>query len=237
MYALMNMPERTFGRTVRYRRNKLGMSHAQLAELVGRSTSTIRSWERDKSRPNDPQVVATLAAILGVDERQLFEKADVEPVETFEISPTIEEALASLSIEEAPSGDEETRPVSDPVAEPAPLPITVHEYKLDLVELKDHDQGFGSTEAELVRERALVGAVDAPGFVAPPDPYVQTPLTPSLTDASYMEDNSQRQLYRVRNLATLVAVVALIVTFIWALGEGIGALGDWWDDFFGNLRL
>jgi hypothetical protein len=34
-----------------------------------------------------------------------------------------------------------------------------------------------------------------------------------------------------------VAVVALVITFIWALGEGIGALGDWWDDFFGNLRI
>jgi hypothetical protein len=73
--------------------------------------------------------------------------------------------------------------------------------------------------------------------VAPPDPYVQTPLTPTVADLSYVEEDSQRQLYRVRNLATLVAVVALVVTFIWALGEGIGALGDWWDDFFGNLRI
>jgi hypothetical protein len=52
-----------------------------------------------------------------------------------------------------------------------------------------------------------------------------------------MEDQSQRQLYRVRSLATLVAFVALVVAFIWAVGEGLGALGDWWDSFFGNLRL
>ncbi len=54
---------------------------------------------------------------------------------------------------------------------------------------------------------------------------------------SYMEDESQRQMYRVRSLATLVAIVALVVAFIWAVGEGLGALNDWWDSFFGNLRL
>jgi hypothetical protein len=73
--------------------------------------------------------------------------------------------------------------------------------------------------------------------VQPPEPYVQTPLTPTLTDVSYVEDGSQRQLYRVRTLATLVALVALVVAFIWAIGEGVGALGDWWDSFFGQLRL
>jgi transcriptional regulator with XRE-family HTH domain len=35
----MIMPERSFGRTVRYRRTKLGLSQAKLAELVGRSAS------------------------------------------------------------------------------------------------------------------------------------------------------------------------------------------------------
>ena len=85
--------------------------------------------------------------------------------------------------------------------------------------------------------RQLVGVASTPSYAAPPDPYVQTPLTPNIGDTSYMEDQSQRQLYRVRSLATLVAFVALVVAFIWAVGEGLGALGDWWDSFFGNLRL
>jgi hypothetical protein len=63
------------------------------------------------------------------------------------------------------------------------------------------------------------------------------PLTPTLGHPSYIEDRSQRQLYRVRTLATMVALVALVVAFIWALGEGLGALGEWWDGFFGQLRL
>jgi hypothetical protein len=62
-------------------------------------------------------------------------------------------------------------------------------------------------------------------------------LTPSVTDLSYIEDESQKQMYRVRNLATMVVGVVLVIAFIWAISEGWGALGEWWDEFFGNLRL
>ncbi|HXV72656.1 MAG TPA: helix-turn-helix domain-containing protein, partial [Acidimicrobiia bacterium] len=90
------MPERSFGRTVRYRRTKLGLSQSKLGELVGRSTATIRSWEKDDSRPTDPDVLATLAAILGVSERQLFDKAEVDRPQEVDDSPTVEQALATL---------------------------------------------------------------------------------------------------------------------------------------------
>lgn len=250
----MIMPERSFGRTVRYRRNKLGLSQAKLAELVGRSTPTIRSWERDKSRPNDPQVIATLAAILGVDERQLFEKAEIDQPEVIETSPTVEQALASLSVESAPVDDSDEIEVgvdlSDeddetPAPSPIPVPVSVEQYRLDLVAMDggSADSNAGAKPAsggsQPRHERVLVAAAasSGPAYVAPPEPYVQTPVTPAIPDVSYMEDAAQRQLYRVRNLATLVAAVALVIVFIWALGEGIGALGDWWDDFFGNLRL
>jgi len=237
MYALMNMPERTFGRTVRYRRTKLGMSQTQLAELVGRSTSTIRSWERDKSRPNDPQVLSTLAAILGIDERQLFEKAEVDLPEIVETGATLKQTFATLSIEEVPVDDDGTMIGVDPEPATEPTVVAVEQFRLDLVEVGDRSDDDGFREVAHMPEKVLVTAVDGPAYVAPPDPYVQTPLTPTVADLSYVEDDSQRQLYRVRNLATLVAVVALIVTFIWALGEGLGALGEWWDDFFGNLRI
>jgi transcriptional regulator with XRE-family HTH domain len=250
----MIMPERSFGRTVRYRRTKLGLSQAKLAELVGRSTSTIRSWERDKSRPNDPKVLATLSAILGIDERQLFDKAEMEFSASIETSPTVEEALATLSLEAGPLlGDDEGGDESEegtraepPAANPVrPVPVSVEEYQLDLVAMgsssgEDVDEEQAIVEEPLL-DRLLVGSAlgtgSAPAYVAPPEPYVQTPVTPSLVDVSYMEDANQRQLYRARNLATLVAAVVLILAFIWALGEGLGALGEWWDGFFGNLRL
>jgi transcriptional regulator with XRE-family HTH domain len=204
----MIMPERSFGRMVRYRRTKLGLSQAKLGELVGRSTATVRSWERDQTRPNDPKVLSALAAILGISEGNLYQKAELELPMVEETSPTIEQALATLS-----------------PAQPEPR---------DVIERPGPSRD-GHAKAEPARH--LVAAGPTVGFVAPPDPYVQTPLTPNVSEVSYVEDKSQRQLYRVRNLATAVVFVALIVAFIWALGEGLGALGDWWNDFFGNLRL
>ena len=99
------MPERSFGRTIRYRRTKLGLSQAKLGELVGRSAGTIRAWEMETAVPNDEGVVTALSAVLGIDKRSLFEKAGLQvPVE--ETSPTMEEAFASLA--------------------PAPRPAVVH---------------------------------------------------------------------------------------------------------------
>jgi transcriptional regulator with XRE-family HTH domain len=47
------------------------MSQAGLADLVGRSASAVRGWERGSSTPTDDAVVRSLAAILGLDEREL----------------------------------------------------------------------------------------------------------------------------------------------------------------------
>ncbi len=217
------MPERSFGRTVRYRRIKLGLSQAKLGELVGRSTATIKSWERDKSRPNDPKVLAALAAVLGVNEKQLFGKADVDPPPLVEeTSPTVEQALATLN------------PKDTMHLEDTPSPRSRgHGDAVDA----DHESERNPLAPDPSEREMVRAAAPQPAYVAPPDPYVETPLTPNLADLSYMEDRSQRQMYRVRTLATLVAFVALVVALIWAMGEGLGALGEWWDDFFGNLRL
>jgi transcriptional regulator with XRE-family HTH domain len=212
------MPERSFGRTVRYRRTKLGLSQSKLGELVGRSTATVRSWEKDDSRPTDPDVLATLAAILGLSERQLFDKAEVELPDHMDDSPTVEQALATLR---PPGTASDQTPVEPRVTFVAADTTSVAEPDPD----SDASRQVGKSP------------MPAPAYVAPPDPYVLTPTTPSLTDASYMEDQSQRQMYRVRTLATLVVLVALVVALIWAVQEGFGALGTWWDEFFGNLRL
>ena len=207
------MPERSFGRTVRYRRTKLGLSQAKLGELVGRSPMTIRSWERDKSHPNDPHVITALSAILGVDERSLFEKAG-QPQPELETSPTIEQELASLSPDSADTtevedGEEPTESGYESEFDPVPA-------------LSDEPDPVGEI---------------APAYVAPSEPYVVMTALPPAHESSYMEDRSQRQLYRVRNLATIVILAALGIALLWAFTEGLGALGAWWDDFFGNLQL
>ncbi len=226
----MDMPERSFGRTVRYRRTKLGMSQAKLADLVGRTTTTIRAWERDKSRPNDPKVLSALAAVLGVDESHLFDKAGVEPPQT-ETSPTVEQALATLSFEDIVDASEaDTGTDQDDQTQPEPEPD--HEPDSSTTPSKERERRRSSE-----RQFERVGASQQPAYAAPPDPFERAPVTPTTADLSYMEDDSQRQLYRVRNLATMVALVALVIAFIWAFGEGLGALGEWWDDFFANLRV
>lgn len=192
------MPERSFGRTVRYRRTKLGLSQSQLADLVGRSPSTVRSWESDRSTPNEPKVLFTLAAILGIDERTLFDKAGVERPAIVETSPTIEQALATLA---PPTG-------TTPEPEPRRMPRT-----------------------ETAREPETQAAVAEPGRAT-------TTLTAvPVQELSYVEDPVQRQVYRVRTLAALVALVAMAIALIWAVSQGLDGLGRWWSDLFSQFRL
>lgn len=222
------MPERSFGRTVRYRRMKLGLSQSQLADLVGRSASTIRSWEAEKSVPNDPKVLETLVAILGVDERTLFGKAGVEPPVVVETNPTVEQALATLG----PHTDPET-----PRAAP-PKPKAFEELTAE-VTLERTNEGTG---AEADPDPAP--AAPRPSLRVVPRPQqaavarTTTTLTPvAVREVSYIEDPAQRQFYQIRTLAAVVGLVALVVGLFWAFGNGLDALGSWWNDFFSNLRL
>lgn len=230
IYALSNMPERSFGRTVRYRRTRLGLSQAKLGELVGRATATIRSWERDESRPTDPKVLAALAAILGIDERHLFDKADVDRPYHEENSPTVEQALATLGPQEPEEEGDRSQPGERAIRDETEI-ISASKPR------QDAQEGASSrTQDGGIAVKTQVGTAN-PAYVAPPEPFQTTPPTPSLADLSYIEDASQRQLYRVRTLATVVGVVALVAALIWAVQQGVGAFDLWWDDFFGNLRL
>ncbi|MEA1901899.1 MAG: helix-turn-helix transcriptional regulator [Actinomycetota bacterium] len=207
------MPERTFGRTVKHRRSLLGLSQAKLGELVGRSPASIRSWERDKSHPSEPAVISALAAVLGIDEQMLFEKAGQSAPEV-ETNETIEQALATLGpevVEEETGGGAVPDQIPQIPAEPEPPPDAIPEPSLEVT--------------------------PAPAQTASHPPQVVSPAMPPVNEPSYMEDRSQRQLYRVRNLATIVALVALGIMLLWAFSESFDAIGAWWDEFFGNLRL
>jgi transcriptional regulator with XRE-family HTH domain len=58
----------SFAELVKRRRVALGMSQAALADLIGRSASAIRGWERGASSPSDENVVQSLGAVLGIEE-------------------------------------------------------------------------------------------------------------------------------------------------------------------------
>lgn len=250
---LAAMPERSFGRTVRYRRTKAGLSQAKLGELVGRSTSSVRSWERDTVTPNDPDVVRALAAVLALDERMLFDKAGLSTPEA-ETSPTVEQALATLrpepaappvddssvgqSLEQPPVNDDESG-VDDEQLEIAPtLPLEVEsDDVLPLSpEVTSDDVLPLPSEVESDDVPPLPPRVE-PGYVAPRESLVITAPSPPIVEPSYMEDSTQRQMYRVRNLATIVLMVGLVIVLLWAFSNTLSALVSWWDDFFGQLRL
>jgi len=192
------MTDRSFGRTVRFRRTTLGISQSKLGELVGRSPSAVRSWEREQAVPRDAKVLTALSAILGVDENALFEKAGAKVPEAAAPS-TIEQALATLDPELAEG-------TTFGKAQPATA--------------EGQSPSFGRAAAA-----ATPKAADGATWVTPPN------------GASYVEDGSQRQLYRVRSLATVVAMLVLVIAFVWALSEGLGAFSELWDEFSGSFRL
>jgi hypothetical protein len=213
------------------------------------------------SVPNEGAVVAALAAVLGIDRRSLFEKAGLEmPAE--EASPTVEQALASLSAEARPSAMAASSTQIPEGREPERAAIDVEEYpvfELDLDDISEEapepepatsvetSKGESSPIGEPIAADAtlskgpvtssMASPTPAPAFVEPPEPFVVSAATPPMVEPSYMEDSSQRQLYRVRNLATVVLLVALVIILLWAFSSTIDALGSWWDDFFSTLRL
>ena len=76
-----------------------------------------------------------------------------------------------------------------------------------------------------------------PAYINPPEPYLITTPTPPVVEPSYVEDEGQRQMYRVRNLATVVLIVALAIILLWSLSNAVEAVGTWWDEFINTLRL
>ncbi|MGF1617718.1 MAG: helix-turn-helix domain-containing protein [Acidimicrobiia bacterium] len=221
------MPEMSFGRSIRYRRTKLGLSQTRLGELVGRSSAAIRSWERDASIPTDPSVLQALSAVLGIDKEVLFEKAGVG-VPVMETSPTVEEVLGSLTPVEEKRLDE-VPPQLDFDAEDEPAIPARHELPTASVAVSVAAQP-APTPAPGIGRRVALSPPTEPRFT-------YTTPAPPMGEPTYMEDQGQRQLYRVRHLATLVLVVALIVLFVWAFGNGVEAFSSWWDEFFSTFQI
>lgn len=238
------MPEMSFGRSVRYRRTKLGLSQARLGELVGRSSAAVRSWEKEASTPTDRNVLRALSAILGMEEEVIFEKAGVD-LPLFETSPTVEEELGSLAPAEVATDEATSEPA---VAEE---PAVTEETEEAAEELGDVDEPEELEEFDLdpdwrpekpvkVGPSSTIGRDQpqpSPGFAAPGQQYVYTMPASPVLEPSYMEDESQRQMYRTRHIATFVLVAVLIVTFLWALGKGWEEFTTWWDDFLSYLQV
>lgn len=92
------MGDHSFARLIKRRRDALGFSQARLGELVGRSASTIRNWERGNSTPSERSDAVALAAVLGLDEREVLEGAGFDVAEAG-AHQTLEQGYASLAPE------------------------------------------------------------------------------------------------------------------------------------------
>jgi transcriptional regulator with XRE-family HTH domain len=237
---------------IRRRRESLGFSQARLGELVGRSASTIRNWERGKSTPAAPSDAVALAAVLGLDEQQVVEAAGFEAGD-IRAHQTVEQGYASLAPERPPvegasdrddtSGDAQVSRAEDPVADDQPeaeeaglvatadpVDPPVRWERVARRPVPEHSASpLKAVEAEVRPEtdqRDLARAAPPTVLeVAPPH------------EPSYVEDPTERQRYRTRAVATAVVVLFLVVVFLWSFDRAVDALGTMWQDFIGMLEL
>lgn len=109
----------TFGQVVKSKRIEMSLTQMRLAELVGRSSSTIRSWERGQSVPNDLEVYEALSAVLGVGLVDLVETAglEVDPADLADADRNASRANISQPDETAREASTEAEaPIEVPVA-------------------------------------------------------------------------------------------------------------------------
>ena len=233
-----------FGSLIAEHRERLGLSSSRVAELVGRSPGTVRSWERGRSQPDDPIVVSSLAAVLGIDEAELFVAAGIDPPRAS--APfSLEETLSAIAPTAEPRATEQVEIPGAPDDGGGRHARSVEEEKL------------GGRESALDRLRTAIESVtdsigesNRRGRGRSRTPSRQqsavSPLSavPTVTQSSrrrplkalsYMEDVEERWSYRIRSILTAAGVGALGLVLIWAGSELLGALGDVWDALTAGL--
>lgn len=232
-----------FGSLIADHRERLGLSSGRVAELVGRSPGTVRAWERGRSQPDDPIVVSSLAAVLGIDETELFVAVGMEPPRAS--APfSLEETLAAIAPDAASRSTEQVEIPDTPDDGAGRHTRSVEEEKL------------GGRESALDRLRTAVESVTESlgdsnerrrGRTQNPSRQ-QSVLThapmPTVAPStgkrpfnalSYMEDVEERWSYRVRSILTVAGIGGLGLVLIWAGSELLGAVGDVWDALTAGL--
>jgi hypothetical protein len=205
----------------------------------------------EENQPTVEQALASLAPLP-------LEESGSGPIDVIDADPVVQPEPTPPGVLVSAEPDTSISLESDGsiVVEPAPGPY-VEEPETDLdadyeleAEVREHLEAAArlpsrepDEESETFNLRPMpVGAAAMrstpdPAFVTPPEPFLITTPTPPVVEPSYMEDREQRQLYRVRTLATIVLAVGLVVVFLWSMSNAVDAFGDWWESFFGSLRL
>jgi transcriptional regulator with XRE-family HTH domain len=216
----------SFSDVVRRGRERAGLSQARVAQLIGKSASTVRAWEQGRTNPGDAQSVSTLAAVLGLDETELLDRAGFDTPVTPPAPKSAREELSTLAAERTemiaikPAGiaapdQQGPRHLHDgraTNAEPMELPDTGPVVEIII-------------EPTSTRVRKVTAVQSVP---------IQSSGS---TAVSYVEDSEQRDFYRRRAITTAVVLVFLLIVFWWALGRTGGAFTDFIASFIDELNF
>ena len=132
----------SFGDLVRRGREEAGLSQSRLAHLIGKSPTTIRAWEHGRTNPADPQAVAALAAVLGLDETELLGQAGFEapvvrtrPSARQELSSLATERTEMIALAPLPDAPELAKSVKVTISKPdvVDIPMKVEPVKIEIV--------------------------------------------------------------------------------------------------------
>lgn len=209
----------SFGKEIHSRRTEIGMSQGRLAELVGRSTSTVRSWEKGKTTPS-PTSLDALRAVLGLsdhDEETVMEMpaivAGVAP-ESFKPEPTSSATAVLREAEEAKEREFqqalEVTDFFDVKIEPEPEPEAAAESD-------------PSATPDLEADHGELGAVEVA-----PVPLPQGTISTEAT-VSFVDRPTGSLRYVARILATLVVLGGMAVVGRWAASGALDIVKGVWD--------
>lgn len=238
----------SFGDSIRRGREVAGLSQARVAELIGKSPSTVRSWELGRTSPSEATAVSALAAVLGLDEPTLLSRAGFE-VEEAPSRLTLEQELLALRI-----ADPTPIPPPEPGAQTKPNAVARIRALLPKpmlpTPLRETPRHLGPERADRPPPPAASLAVDKLETPAASEISLQvtTPTSrdvkvtvvprPAMTTArSYIEDTEQREFYRWRTIVTIVGLFLLFLAFWWALRNLGGAVSDFFGGFIDQLNF
>jgi len=235
----------SFGEIVRDQRSELGMTQARLAELVGETTSAVRSWEREQAIPGDPDTLQTLSVVLGVEIDVLLVPAreagyvdaplEVSPgvrlLGTGSSADAVREPVAARA--DATAQVTQLTDVLDQESEETVEPIVEESDELAEVEMRTTNGTIATVQAPAP---TVTTQAPAPVPTARPAPRRKGTQKP-VAAGNYMDDPREMRRYRLRGLYTLAAVIAMIIIAQYALGEVRGSVSTMWSSFTDNFRF
>lgn len=225
----------TFGTLISEHRQRLGLSSARVGELVGRSPATVRGWERGRSQPDDPVVVTSLAAVLGIEEADLFVAAGMDPPR----------ASTPFSLEETLSTIAPTSPHAPSLRDPdlASIPDLPMPEAGGRARDRENNRKLSDVDTPFDKARTALGSMadswrQQQQRSEPTTGVVGRPVAAakrSTSSLSYMEDVEQRWSYRVRSMLTAAGIGLLGIVLLWAGSQLFGAVGDVWNALTAGL--